>query len=69
MATSSQNKVNPLATILAAKMMLEWLGEKDEAVAMERAVATVIKEGKTRTYDMGGSNSTAEMAAAVAAKI
>lgn len=62
-------KVNPIATILAAKMMLDWLGEKDKAVAIETAVAAVVKEGKVRTYDMGGSNSTLEMAQAVANKL
>ena len=33
---AGQNKVNPLATILAAKMMLEWLGEAERAVRIER---------------------------------
>ena len=32
-----QNKVNPLATILAAMMMLEWLGEKDKAEEIDTA--------------------------------
>ena len=59
------NKVNPLATILAAKMMLEWLGETDKAVAVERAVSQVIACGEVRTYDMGGQASTSQMAAAV----
>ncbi len=66
---AGQYKVNPIATILAAKMMLEWLGEKDKANAIENAVAEVIKEGKVRTYDMGGSNSTIEMAEAIASKL
>lgn len=64
-----QYKVNPIATILAAKMMLDWLGETDKAVKLERAVAFVIKEGKTRTYDLGGNNTTIEMANAIAEKI
>ncbi len=59
-------KVNPTATILAAKMMLEWLGEEEKAQRLEKAVARVIKEGKVRTYDMGGSASTMDMARAVA---
>jgi 3-isopropylmalate dehydrogenase len=63
------NKVNPLAAILAAKMMLDWLGEADKAATVEHAVAAVIAEGKTRTYDMGGKNTTREMAEAVAAKL
>ncbi|HYK92406.1 MAG TPA: isocitrate/isopropylmalate dehydrogenase family protein [Acidobacteriota bacterium] len=62
-------KVNPIATILAAKMMLDWLGETEKASALERAVAEVIREGKIRTYDMGGSNTTLEMAAAIAGHI
>lgn len=62
-------KVNPTASILAAKMMLEWLGETEKAQKIEHAVAQVIKEGKVRTYDMGGSNKTLEMGEAVAAKI
>ncbi|MGQ9617682.1 MAG: isocitrate/isopropylmalate dehydrogenase family protein [Candidatus Aminicenantia bacterium] len=66
---AGQYKVNPVATILAAKMMLEWLGEKEKAQEIERAVTEVIKEGKVRTYDMGGSNSTIEMAKAIAEKV
>ena len=59
-------KVNPIATILAAKMMLDWLGENEKAGRVERAVASVIREGKTRTYDMGGTSTTLEMAEAIA---
>ena len=66
---AGQNKVNPLATILAAKMMLDWLGEADMAARLEGAVAAVIAEGKVRTYDMGGTSTTMEMADAVAAKV
>ncbi len=64
-----QYKVNPLATILAAKMMLDWLGETDMAYKVEAAVASVIREGKVRTYDMGGIDSTLDMAKAVAEKL
>jgi isocitrate/isopropylmalate dehydrogenase len=66
---AGQNKVNPIATILAAKMMLSWLGEKEKAERLENAVAAVIAEGKVRTYDMGGSSSTVDMANAVASKL
>ncbi len=62
---SGMYKVNPIATILAAKMMLDWLGEKKMAINVERAVAEVIKQGKVKTYDMGGSNTTIEMAKAI----
>jgi len=66
---AGMNKVNPLATILAAKMMLDWLGEADLAARLEAAVAAVIAEGQARTYDMGGDSTTLQMAEAVAAKL
>lgn len=66
---AGQHKVNPIATILAAKMMLEWLGEVEKARRVEAAVADVIKEGKVRTYDMGGTAGTLDMARAIAGKV
>ena len=62
-------KVNPIATILSAKMMLDWLGETEKAARLENAVARVIAEGQVRTYDMGGKATTLDMAKAVAAKV
>lgn len=47
-----QNKVNPTALILSAKLMLEHLGEHSAAERLERAVAAVIAEGKDVTYDL-----------------
>jgi len=64
---AGKQKANPIATILAAKMMLDWLGEKDKGARLEAASAAVIKEGKVRTYDMGGSSTTLEMGRAIAA--
>ena len=66
---AGQYKVNPMATILAAKMMLEWLGEIEKAGRIESAVASVVGEGQIRTYDMGGNASTLQMAEAIAAKL
>jgi 3-isopropylmalate dehydrogenase len=63
---AGQYKVNPHAMLLTAKMMLDWLGEKDKATRLESAVARVIKEGKVKTYDMGGKNTTLEVAQEVA---
>jgi len=62
------NKVNPVAMILSAKMMLDYLGETEMGERLEKAVAAVIAEGKVRTYDMGGSSTTTEMAEAIAAR-
>ncbi len=63
---AGQRRVNPIAAILAGKMMLDWLGERDMALRIEQGVAKVIGEGNVRTYDMGGSATTDEMAQAVA---
>ena len=61
---AGQYKVNPLAMFLAVKMMLDWLGKGKSH--FELAIAAVIREGKVRTYDMGGSCKTLEMGEAVA---
>jgi isocitrate/isopropylmalate dehydrogenase len=66
---AGQHKVNPIATILAAKMMLEWLGDDERALRLESGIARVIKEGVVRTYDMGGKATTIEMAKAICEKI
>jgi len=66
---SGQYKVNPIATILAARMMLEWLGETEAGQRVEQAVAAVILEGNVQTYDMGGSAGTLQMAEAIARKL
>ena len=62
-------KVNPMAMLLTVVLMMEWLGEKEKAVQLENAIAMVIKEGKARTYDMGGKSTTLDIAHAVAAKL
>lgn len=66
---AGQYKVNPIATILAAKLMLDWLGEKEKAEKLENAIARVVKENKIKTYDMGGKNSTLEVAEEIARKL
>lgn len=66
---AGQNKVNPIATILAAAMMAEHLGEKEIGAAIHAAVAEVVRKGEARTYDMGGAATTRQMAEAVAAEV
>lgn len=66
---AGQYKTNPMAMLLTTKLMLDWLGEKDKASTLEQAIAGVIKEGKVRTYDLGGSNTTLEVAQAVAERV
>jgi len=66
---TGQNKVNPIATIMAASMMLEYLGEKKASEKIEKAVIEVLKEGKVKTYDLGGSSKTSELGEAIALKV
>lgn len=66
---AGQYKVNPMAMLLTARMMLEWLGENDKAERLEGAIARVIAEGKLRTYDMGGTNTSLDIANGVAAYV
>ena len=66
---TGQNRVNPIATIMAASMMLDYLNEKEAAAKIEKAVIDVLKEGKIRTADLGGSSTTSEMSNAIASKI
>jgi isocitrate dehydrogenase (NAD+) len=46
------NKVNPTAVLLSGVLMLEHLGEKAAAQKLESAIAAVIAEGKSVTYDL-----------------
>ncbi len=48
----SPSIVNPIAMIMAAAMMLDYIGEKEKANRIEKAVARVVAEGRVRTYDM-----------------
>jgi len=66
---AGKNTVNPIATILAAKMMLDYLNESEAASLVEKAVNEVLREGRARTRDLGGSSSTKEMADAIAGKV
>ena len=60
---------NPLAAILSAGMLLEHLGLARSAAALRGAVATVLKAGKPRTPDLGGSATTAAVTDAVLAAL
>jgi len=68
-ALKGQNKANPTAFLLSAVLMLKHIGEKDAADRLYNAIAEVIKEGKVKTFDLGGNSSTTEIAEAIAQKI
>ena len=69
---AGKNVANPMATVLSAAMMLDWLGDRNNdpvclaaGQALENAVAAVLSEGKTLTPDLAGNASTTEVAKAV----
>ncbi|MBU2643153.1 isocitrate/isopropylmalate dehydrogenase family protein [bacterium] len=66
---AGKNVINPTAMMLSAKMMLDHIGMKDAAKALEEGITSVYKEGKYLTQDQGGSASTTEFTDAVAKKI
>lgn len=66
---AGKNKANPIATILSSAMMLEYLGIYDEAKVINDAVEEVIKEGQTRTPDLGGNANTDDMTMAIIKKL
>ena len=66
---TGQNRVNPIATILAGAMMLDYLGEKEAALKIEKAVVNVLSKGKVRTKDLGGSSTTSEMSDAITSEV
>jgi len=63
---AGQYKVNPMAMLLTVKLMLDWLEENELATRLENAITQVVREGKVRTYDMGGESTTLEVAEEVA---
>jgi isocitrate dehydrogenase (NAD+) len=72
---TGKNKVNPTALILSGMLMLRHLGETEAADRVERAVAAVIAEGKSVTYDLKPDRNdptavgTSQMADAVIARM
>ena len=56
---------NPTAMILSAIMMLEYLGEKEMAIKLDKAILKVLSDGETVTADLGGNATTTEMAEAI----
>lgn len=63
------NVANPLATIWAGAMMFDEIGQPKAAEQIVNAIEAVIKEGKVKTKDLGGKNTTSDMGDAVVAKI
>jgi tartrate dehydrogenase/decarboxylase / D-malate dehydrogenase len=60
---------NPVAQIWSGAMMLEHLGEKEAADAVEQAIFKVLAHSDIRTCDIGGKASTRDMGEVIAAEV
>ncbi len=63
------NKANPTALMLSGGLLLRHIGEQAAAERVEGVVRAVIAEGRTVTYDLGGSAGTSEFADAIVARL
>jgi isocitrate/isopropylmalate dehydrogenase len=60
---AGKDLANPLACLLSAAMMLRHLGQKAPAGRIERAVPALLRGGRVRTRDLGGSATTSSITA------
>ncbi len=60
---------NPLAMVLSAAMMLDFLGYAEAAAEVERAVEATLADGVVMPPDLGGQASTEQVAAAVVSRL
>jgi len=61
-----QNKVNPVATIWSGALLLEHLGQPQAASDIVSAIERNLREGRIKTYDLGGSSTTSEVGSEIA---
>jgi isocitrate dehydrogenase (NAD+) len=66
---AGQNKANPTALMLSGVLLLRHIGQQAAAERVEDAIRAVITEGRTVTYDLGGSAGTSEFADAIVARL
>lgn len=64
-----KHQANPVAMVLSGSMLLRHLGLDEHANRISKAVYDVIADGKVRTRDMGGNNSTNEITRAILDKM
>jgi 3-isopropylmalate dehydrogenase len=69
---AGQGIANPVATILSAALLLDWLDQPEArrgAEMIRHAVRAVFSDRRRRTRDMGGTFSTAQMTGAILAEL
>jgi isocitrate dehydrogenase (NAD+) len=64
---AGKNSANPVAAILSAAMLADYVGAAAAGNAIRRAVGEVLRAGQVLTSDLGGSATTTQMSAAVIA--
>ncbi len=62
---AGQGIANPTALLQSGVLMLKYLGEREAAIRVEKAMLKVFADGKVRTRDIGGTAKTAEFANAI----
>ena len=62
---AGQGVANPTGLLLSGCLLLDHVGQEDVAARIRKAVTSVIRSGAARTHDMGGTDGTADFAAAV----
>ena len=65
---AGKNIANPIATINAVSMMLDYLGEKEAALAVEAAIAKLLISGQIRSLEVG-EHATDEIGSMVVAEV
>ena len=66
---SGKGVSNPIATIWAGAMLLDNIGESRASEIVLHAIETVLRDGKVRTYDLGGKSKTSEVGDAIVSAI
>jgi isocitrate dehydrogenase (NAD+) len=66
---AGQNKANPTALMLSGVLLLRHIGRQAAAQRVEDAIRAVIAEGRSVTYDLGGSAGTSQFADAIVARL
>jgi len=66
---SGKGVSNPIAAIWAGAMLLENIGESRASEIVLHAIEAVLRDGKVRTYDLGGKSKTSEVGDAIVSAI
>ena len=66
---AGQNKANPTALMLSGVLLLRHIGQQGAAQRVEDAIRSVLAEGRTVTYDLGGTAGTSDFADAIVKRL